>query len=126
MDSSDCLTAELSEKACNRSRFGGFGFGFLNVAKKAYINFIISFTNQDTSSLAFENYYLSHVLFSCNLIFFLKTSFPFFAFSSPSLLMSFDSSRSSACLSLITPFDSSRSSALLCSSATLLFSQISW
>jgi hypothetical protein len=49
MDSSDCLTAELSEKACNRSRFGGFGFGFLNVAKKAYINFIISFINQDTS-----------------------------------------------------------------------------
>jgi len=30
MDSSDGLTAELSEKACNRSRFGGFGFGFLN------------------------------------------------------------------------------------------------
>jgi hypothetical protein len=49
MDSSDCLTAELSEKACYRSRFGGFGFGFLNVAKKAYINFIISFINQDTS-----------------------------------------------------------------------------
>ena len=64
---------------------------------------------------------------SCNnLIFVLKTSVSFFAFSILSLLMSFNCSTSFAFLFLIMPFDSSRVSARHSSSTTRFFSQMSW